>query len=313
MFKLEDPNKIATKSSVGHDIKIEKEKPRNLLNVKWAHAVNCQQLLYEALNSDFDMIEADIVLGKLFNKGPDIPIMAHPPLTSSDLSLDSFLFQIKLFNKNYPKKTKGIKLDFKSIEVFEGALDILKVAIPEMTYPIWLNADIIQGPGKGVRTQPVDPKRFLAGCIQFKEAVLSIGWTTDDDPTDEGSYTADDIKAMLTVIKENKINESGHIITFPLRAAFAARSKDVLHDLIRAADITNNCTITIWSAPSDRVDTEKLKQLILSFGSQRVYLDVPIDLQNQLNLSDLRTNLCNSFRVGPCSSLLYFTLASIEI
>lgn len=89
-------------------------------------------LKYSSNSGDYDMIEADIVLGKLFNNGPVMPIMAHPPLTSSDLSLDSFLLQIKLFNLNNPIKMKGIKLDFKSIDVFEGALDTLKTAIPEV-------------------------------------------------------------------------------------------------------------------------------------------------------------------------------------
>ncbi|KAL9928474.1 protein FAM151B isoform 1-T2 [Glossina fuscipes fuscipes] len=304
---------LETKSFVhDDDKKTEKERARNLLAVKWAHAVNCQQLLDEALNGDYDMIEADIVLGKLFNNGPVVPIMAHPPLTSSDLSLDSFLLQVKLFNLNSPIKMKGIKLDFKSIEVFEGALDTLKFAIPEMTYPVWLNADIIEHAGNGIRAHPVDPKRFLTGCKQFKKAVLSIGWTTSEGHIDD-FYTPDDITAMLTVISENKINESGLSITFPLRAGLAANSKKVLRDLIREVEVTNHCTITIWSAPSDCVDTEKLKELILSFGPNRVYLDVPVALEKQLNLPVLRTNVCNSLGIGPCTSLLYFSLASIGV
>uniref|UniRef100_A0A1A9V6V1 Menorin-like domain-containing protein n=1 Tax=Glossina austeni TaxID=7395 RepID=A0A1A9V6V1_GLOAU len=312
MSKLMYPP-LETESSVnGRGKNIEKERAHNLLTVKWAHAINCQQLLDEALNGDYDMIEADIVLGKVFNNSPVMPIMAHPPLTSSDLSLDSFLLQIKLFNLNNPIKMKGVKLDFKSIDVFEGALDTLKLVIPEMTYPVWLNADIIEHTGKGIRAKPVNPKRFLAGCMQFKKAVLSIGWTTSEGPI-EDSYTPDDITAMLTVIKENKIDESGLSITFPVRAGLAANSQKVLHDLIRQVEVTNRCTITIWSAPSDCVDTEKLDELILFFGPNRVYLDVPAALENQLNLPGLRTNVCNSLGVGPCTSLLYFSLASIGV
>lgn len=53
--------------------------------------------------------------------------MAHPPGNTSDLSLDAFLTQIFQFNseKSVPNK-KGVKLDFKSIDVFEGSLALLK-------------------------------------------------------------------------------------------------------------------------------------------------------------------------------------------
>lgn len=62
--------------------------------------------------------------------------MAHPPETTSDLSLDSFLLQINDYNNNHPNKEKGVKLDFKSIEVFEGAMETLKKKIPEVTSAI---------------------------------------------------------------------------------------------------------------------------------------------------------------------------------
>lgn len=73
---------------------------------------------------DIDMIEADIVLGKINNTGPDLPIMGHPPAVTSDISLNTFLHTVLNFNNN-TKEKKGVKLDFKSIEVFEGSLDIL--------------------------------------------------------------------------------------------------------------------------------------------------------------------------------------------
>lgn len=65
------------------------------------------------------MLEADIVLGKCNNQS-DIPIMAHPPASESDLSLDDFLFQV--INKTV---NKGIKLDFKSDDAFNKSKLIL--------------------------------------------------------------------------------------------------------------------------------------------------------------------------------------------
>uniref|UniRef100_A0A1A9WRH6 Menorin-like domain-containing protein n=1 Tax=Glossina brevipalpis TaxID=37001 RepID=A0A1A9WRH6_9MUSC len=300
-------------SYFGDDKKIEPKKLRNPLAVKWAHAVNCQQLLDEALSHDIDMIEADIVLGKLLNNGSVLPIVAHPPLTSSDLSLDSLLLQVKLFNLHNPDKIKGIKLDFKSIEAFETALGSLRCTIPKMNHPIWLNADIVKGPVNDVLIQPIDPKRFLAGCAKFEQVVISIGWTTQwSEYHIDSSYTRENMAAMLALIKENNIFDSKQSITFSLRAGIAANSKEILHEFIRSVEATNNCTITIWSAPFDYIDLEKLKQLILSFGSTKVYLDIPSDLKKQLNLSGLRlsTNLWRSFSVR---SPLYFSLASVGI
>lgn len=73
------------------------------------------------------MLEADIVLGHLTGKeGSLIPIMAHPPATSSDLALSEFLSTVAQYNNvNAKEKQKGVKLDFKSIEAFEKSQDLI--------------------------------------------------------------------------------------------------------------------------------------------------------------------------------------------
>lgn len=48
-----------------------------------------------------------------------IPIMAHPPASSSDLSLDQFLQEVAEHNKN-TTSPKGVKLDFKSIDALKA-------------------------------------------------------------------------------------------------------------------------------------------------------------------------------------------------
>lgn len=65
-----------------------------------------------------------MVIGRIYNNTSSsdlIPIMAHPPDKESDLSLDDFLKTV-VQKKN---ATKGIKLDFKTIEAFNASKAIL--------------------------------------------------------------------------------------------------------------------------------------------------------------------------------------------
>ncbi|KAH8352286.1 hypothetical protein KR084_003166, partial [Drosophila pseudotakahashii] len=280
----------------------------NLTAITWAHAVNSQQLLDEVLTesgkecrlnliynyyldppltANIDFIEADIVLGKLNGEGEDMPVMAHPPAIISDLTLSEFLYQIMEFNRNHEGLEKGVKLDFKSIEVFEGSLDILDKNIPSMTYPVWINADILSGPVDQNKTVPVDADRFFAGCMRYKQAVLSIGWTTNwGADFRDGEYTQDQCDAMLESLTANNVLSTGQGITFPVRAGIAANSQEQLHRLVAGVNETNESTLTIWSSAGDYVDVEKLRQLIFGFGLERVYLDVPEELASQLDLGN---------------------------
>lgn len=238
-----------------------------------------------------------------------MPIMAHPPANVSDLTLSEFLNQIINFNRDHEDQKKGVKLDFKSIEVFEGSLDILDVNIPNVslviesqiseqtkqylcvvqptTYPVWINADILSGPVEQNRTVPVDADRFFAGCMRYKQAVLSIGWTTNwGADFRDGEYTQQQCDDMLETLSENNVLSTGQGITFPVRAGIAANSEEQLHRLVAAVNETNDSTLTIWSSAGDYVDVDKLRKLIFSFGLDRVYLDVPEELASQLNLDN---------------------------
>ncbi|XP_055849073.1 protein FAM151B isoform X2 [Episyrphus balteatus] len=269
---------------INSDKSMKPTENNNLTSITWAHAVNSQKELDDALKSDIDMIEADIVLGKINNTGPDLPVMGHPPKQTSDISLESFLRQILDFNNKTDHK-KGVKLDFKSIEVFEGSLALLHGLWSSMTYPIWLNADIIKGPVNNTETVPVDPTRFFAGCKDFPDAVLSIGWTTRwGSDFKDGFYTDTQIEEMVDSIKKNNITDSQLPITFPVRAGIAASSDTQLHWLLRAVNETNPSTLTIWSSANDNVDIKKLRKLIFDFGLNRVYLDVPEEVSSKLNL-----------------------------
>ena len=114
----------------------------DLTLVSWSHATNSRALLAQALQDSTMMIEADVSLGP-----GGVPIMAHPPANTSDLSLQLFLDTV--LEATEDKAKKGIKLDFKFIEVVEPSLKIVKDLLDRINMPLWLNADIIAGPGGG--------------------------------------------------------------------------------------------------------------------------------------------------------------------
>lgn len=71
-------------------------------------------------------------------------------------------------------------------------------------------------------------------------------------------------------------------VTFPVRAGMVANSGTTLANL---RDIPNS-TFTVWSADRDTVNVTRLREVILDIlGRDRVFLDVPKSLSDQLQLS----------------------------
>ncbi|CAG4999250.1 unnamed protein product [Parnassius apollo] len=253
---------------------------KNLTTVTWAHAVNNKTYLEAVLASDISMLEADIVIGHVIGKdGPPIPIMAHPPATTSDISLGDFLTAVLQSNNGNPKQ-KGVKLDFKSIEAFEKSQEqIAQFSKPEVTFPLWLNADILPGPVNATSI-PVDPLKFIALGAKHPRAVLSLGWTTNyGGNITLGEYSREQIGTMLRLVNE-RVNQT---VTFPVRAGLASNSQPVLLDLLRETASLNS-TITVWSSEGDAVEVDRLRALILTVGLEKTYLDIPHDLAAKLHL-----------------------------
>lgn len=64
-----------------------------------------------------------------------------------------------------------------SQEAVSLSVALLKEALAQMTFPVWINADILPGPGS--QTKPLEPHAFLAAVKTLPtNIVLSLGWTT---------------------------------------------------------------------------------------------------------------------------------------
>jgi len=108
------------------------------LRLTWAHAANSRAKLSAALTGDEIIVEADVSLAET-TRYP-VPIMAHPPMNMSDITLEDWLIEVVRSDCG-----KGVKLDFKSTRVVEPAFRVLARHADYLKGPLILNADILPG------------------------------------------------------------------------------------------------------------------------------------------------------------------------
>lgn len=208
------------------------------------------------------MLEADVVL----RLNTDIPIMAHPPDTDSDLDLQEFIDRVI-------PTDKGIKLDFKSLAALEPAFKIVQASKDKYKQPVWMNADIFQGPNSPkLGINATEFKRLI--LKYFPESTLSIGWTTAWNNTGQNDvYTQENIETMRDYCKDIV-----QPVTFPVRAAMVKQSWLVLKSLL---DDSLSYTLTIWSAKTDDVDADDMVFVRKNYAIDRIYYDLPEPLMSE--------------------------------
>ena len=239
------------------------------LELHWAHAVNSHKKLQEALSGRAMMLEADILL----HPADGIPIMAHPPDTESDLSLEQFL-------KETIGTTKGIKLDFKSAAAIEPSLKILLdiTSEQEVRNPVWLNANILSGPcHKDTECSGafIDPHVFLSLCVKYyPSAVLSVGWTTEKHVfVEKDSYEWHFVKPM-----KDLLSDVSQLVTFAIRANMIGNS---MEQIIWLLSLSDQYTLTIWSANFDEPNMKELVSLRNKVDKSRIFYDLPPDQETK--------------------------------
>lgn len=146
---------------------------------------------------------------------------------------------------------------------------------------------MLQGPDAGAEPPQLDAKEFVDEVKKMEKVVLSVGWTTSRENSN-AVYTAAHTNAMADVIKDNRYRGA---VNFPIRAAFAVKSQSVLKQLYDLIKLTNPVTYTVWSKNEDKVNATELQSFILSYGVENVYIDLPNDLRNKLNLANGASSL----------------------
>ncbi|KAJ8380676.1 hypothetical protein SKAU_G00014540 [Synaphobranchus kaupii] len=235
---------------------------RDAANVEWYHAANSKSKITEALKSSAQMIEADIIMR---GHDPKEPIMAHPPQTDSDVTLRDWLKEVTVSDK-------GIKLDFKSLQAVAPSMGLLEEVRRQLHGPVWINADILPGPGgKGT---PLGPQAFLEAVGPGHPGdVLSLGWSTGWSPdTDNPGYSWEMVREMEGVCRVLKQS-----VTFPVRAALLPQSYPQLRWLLEQSD---RYSLTVWTGLSDQLAMEDLLPYRQNIDKSRVYYDL---LESQSN------------------------------
>nr|XP_048311865.1 protein FAM151B isoform X2 [Myodes glareolus] len=231
--------------------------------IVWYHAANHKSQMREALRSAAHMIEADVLLPSDGSEHGQ-PIMAHPPETYSDNSLQEWLAEVI-------KSNKGIKLDFKSLAAVRASMRFLENVKPLLQRPVWINADILPGPNGSSKV--VDAKAFLdTVTASFPDVTFSLGWTTGWHPekVNEG-YS-------WTMVKEMAYICGGltQPVTFPVRAALVRQSCCQLLWLLKKS---NRYSLTVWTGKDDNYSTEDLLYIRDYFNKTQVFYDI-LDPQN---------------------------------
>ncbi len=212
--------------------------------IRWAHAVNSQQRLADALeDGSIHFLEVDI------NVSSEQTIEAtHDEGGESDLRFETLIEYVR-------SSRKGLKLDFKNGAVIAECLDMLSAAA--LTQPVILNADILSV--KAADSAEIDGSRFIVTASpKYPEGLLSLGWRTSDTSP---SYTEQDVEHMLSLC------EQFPEITFPVRASMLPNSWTALSKLL---DGTRH-SLTIWDINS--VGAELQKWIEKETDPQRCFYD----------------------------------------
>jgi len=153
--------------------------------------------------------------------------MAHPPVLTSDLSFETFLDEVIRDGRRH------VKFDFKDLEAVQLCLPLLAEKSQKLAangQAVWLNADVLPGPGlRGWRCAVPADAFFEAAQRYCPGAHLSLGWKAN--PVGLESYTEADCKAMAELLRRHRQSAKGGIV-FAVAARAASKNLDPLVALL---------------------------------------------------------------------------------
>lgn len=115
----------------------------------------------------------------------------------------------------------------------------------KVKFEVWLNTDILRGPGTAFDSSGLNPQHFLHSCKILPQATLSLGWTTGFDhfyPFDARNsslYERHHVDNMLVTCNDSSLVHPMQQFTFPIRASLARESWEALERLANLNSYSN--------------------------------------------------------------------------
>mmetsp|Transcript_32098 Transcript_32098/g.58045 ORF Transcript_32098/g.58045 Transcript_32098/m.58045 type:complete len:310 (-) Transcript_32098:98-1027(-) len=226
----------------------------------WSHGTNSFAQFSEAIQDEsITAIEADIVLGRDTSArycDTVVPIMAHPPSTESDLSAATFLDEATKSKKAKRRLTKHLKLDFKEFDAVEPTLEVFKnLKVDNNGKIVYLNADVLEGPGKSSVDINVPADAFVNKCLELM---------TSDDDSSSASYafslgfkvevhspwghTDDHLREMASVVIRNNLIGRSRGVVLAINARLLYKNTQPFeHFLLEFPEIQ----ILVWTGSTE--------------------------------------------------------------
>ncbi|GMI47862.1 hypothetical protein TrCOL_g5344 [Triparma columacea] len=178
--------------------------------------------------------------------------MAHPPSRSSDLPFSTFV------DLCYSSPTpKHIKLDFKEYEVVQPCLATLLKLTGSLPPPVasspkvYLNADVLPGPGKRDCPPTVNASDFLTLCLaEGPEHALSLGWSCNVARcmNEGGVYTEEDVEGMAGLVEKYDLEAKSGGVVFAANCRIACKDPSTLISLLLRC---RSSQILLWTGTGE--------------------------------------------------------------
>lgn len=221
--------------------------------IRWAHAVNTREALAKYCFSSSDRVHA--VEGDI-SWWRGVLVMAHGPQPPQEANLT-----FKEWIEAVACLGKLAKLDFKDPRALLPCLTYLQKA--KLEIPIFLNADVLLGPGGSLPL--FGGEEFLKLCGEhYPAGILSLGWATGSSSDGGKKYTRGMISSMLALTNPIKT-----LITFPIRVNYLKASYEVVRLLLKKS----NHTVTLWNGSDERVSLSLRNWLRESLDHGRFFCD----------------------------------------
>ncbi|NXH05102.1 F151B protein, partial [Loxia leucoptera] len=183
------------------------------------------------------------------------PILAHPPDTDSDITLQEWLAQMGSTNK-------GIKLDFKSLAAVGPSLELLGQLGQCLDRPVWLNGDILPGPLGSCA--PLDARAFLGAVTSSCPDATLV--SPECPHCVSPGYEWPVVQEMWRLCRA-----LCQPVTFAVRAALVPGSVPQLQWLLQQC---HRFSLTVWTGKEDVYSVEDLLLIRENFDKSRVYYDI---------------------------------------